>query len=226
MNVARAFTYIFEDENWVSKMLIGALVALASILILPIPILTGYLVAIVRRVAQGDETLPSWDDFARYWIDGLAIMVASLAYTLPFLILPFILLLPAVLAGATGSQELVDALGILGFSLSCILTVLWAMALLLVLPILTIDYAQRGDFGALFQAGRILGRVRACLGPVLMALIVGVLVGMVFSVVSLILGLIPCIGWLMNLAIAIYPLLVIGHVYGQIARRCPGGRYS
>lgn len=51
MDIAKAFTYVFEDARWITKIGIAAIVSLLSFLIIPIPLLTGYLVAVTRKGA-------------------------------------------------------------------------------------------------------------------------------------------------------------------------------
>ena len=220
MDIARSFVYMFDDRDWVTKVLIGVLVTLAGVLILPLPILSGYLIAIVRNVMRGDETLPDWNDIVRYWVDGLVLMVATVLYTLPFWLLPLLLVLPAMFAGGL-NQDLADTLGVVSVAVSCVSSLAWALVLLLVSPVLAVEYARTGEFGVLFRVGYILGRVRDCLGPILISLIVSVLAGMAAGIVSTILGLIPCIGWLLGLPLVFYPVIVVGHIYGQMGRECP-----
>ena len=86
MDIAKSFTYVFDDEQWVSKVGMGALVSLLSFLIIPIPLLTGWLVGITRNVMNGEKhPMPAWDDLGTLFRDGLSLLVASLVYTLPFL---------------------------------------------------------------------------------------------------------------------------------------------
>ncbi len=221
MDFARAFVYMFEDRDWITKVLIGSLVALASVLILPAPILGGYTVAVARNVMRGDETLPDWRDLLRYWVDGLAVLAAVVVYTLPFWLLPVLLVVPAALAGGLGSQEIADALGMATMAVSCLFTAAGLVVLLLISPILVVEYARSGEFSALFRVGHILRQVRDCLGPIFMALLVSVLVAILVSVVGTVLGLIPCVGWLLSLPLGFYPSLVTGHIYGQVGRTCP-----
>ncbi|NPA31001.1 MAG: DUF4013 domain-containing protein [Chloroflexi bacterium] len=221
MDIARSFVYMFEDRDWVSKVLIGVVIALAGILLLPLPILSGYLIAIVRNVMRGDETLPNWNDIVRYWVDGLILWVALLVYTLPFWLIPLLLMIPAMFAGGAGSQDLADALGMLSMSISCLSWLALSVVLVLVGPVLIIEYARTGDFGALFRFGRIFGMVRDCFGPILIAAAVSLALAFLVSTLSTVLGLIPCIGWLLALPLAFYPVLVMGHIYGQVARQCP-----
>ena len=88
MDVAKAFTYVTEDDRWIGKLGLGVLVSLLSFLIFPAFLLTGYLVGITRNVMNGEKRpLPEWEDLGTLFKDGLSIMVASVVYTLPFWLL-------------------------------------------------------------------------------------------------------------------------------------------
>jgi len=218
MDIGRAFSFVFEDERWVMKVLIAVVVAILSILIIPIPLLTGYMVAIARNVANGDETLPEWNDLGRMWMDGLAIIVANIVYTIPFWLIPLILMLPSAM---TSDKDLGMSLMSIGAALSCILIVIGVLLLLFISPALVVIYARTGEFGSLFQIGRILSFVQACITPILTALVIGILVSVAASIVGGLLNLVPCIGTILALPVAVYPLMVMGHAYGQVGRQCP-----
>ena len=221
MDLGRAFTFMLDDEDGLGKVLIAVLVSLAGIFILPLPILTGYMVAVARRVKQGDDSLPPWDDFVRYWLDGVVITVAMMVYTLPFWLVPGALFIGALLTGGAGSQDLADTLLLGSMALSCLSTLLWVVLSLLLGPVLTLMYIQEGRFAALFQVGRVTRFIRACFPWLLQALGIGLVLGFVIGVIGTVFGIIPCLGWLLMFALTPYPVMVMGHVYGQIARQCP-----
>lgn len=50
MDISKAFSYVFKDEQWAGKIGIGALISLLSFLIIPIPLLSGWMVGITRNV--------------------------------------------------------------------------------------------------------------------------------------------------------------------------------
>lgn len=84
MNYSRAFTYVFEDKNWLSKLLIAGLISL-------IPIigqfyLLGWMVEIIRRVrAQRTDILPT-THFSYFLTLGLKAFVVCLIYSIPLIL--------------------------------------------------------------------------------------------------------------------------------------------
>jgi len=85
MEFGRAFTYAFEDTDWLKKVGIAALVFL-----IPIVggiIVMGWALEITRRVINDDpQPLPDWSDFGGYLGKGFKAFVVSLVYALPVLL--------------------------------------------------------------------------------------------------------------------------------------------
>jgi len=218
MDIGRAFSFVFEDERWVTKVIIAVVVSLLSILIIPLPLLTGYMVAVARNVMNGDESLPEWENWGQLWMDGLAIIVANIVYTLPFWLIPMILMVPSLL---TSNEHTGISLMSAGMLLSCLFILVWIFLLLFISPALVVIYARTGEFGSLFQIGSIFSFVQACITPIITALVIGLLASIVVGVVAGVLNLIPCIGTILSLPVTVYPLMVMGHAYGQVGRQCP-----
>ena len=84
MDIGKSFTFIFDDEEWVSKLLIGVLFVLASTVIVGIPFLLGYMIRIVRNVMAGNEKpLPGWDDLGDLLKEGLILAVILIIWAIP-----------------------------------------------------------------------------------------------------------------------------------------------
>ncbi len=219
MNIGRAFTFMFDDPQWVSKMLIGAVISLFSFLVLPVFILLGYMVAVARNVMQGNERLPGWDNLMRYLTDGFFLWVAMVVYTLPFWVLGGASFLPMFLSAGASEEAQIVSMAVLLLGLC--LTFLFFLALFLITPALVVEYVANPSFGTLFRFGRVFGRVQRCFGPIVTVLLVSLVGGFLYGIVVSILSLIPCIGWILDLLLIIYPSLVAGYLYGQVARTCP-----
>ena len=89
MNYSRAFTYVFEDKDWLSKILIAGLISL-------IPIigqfyLFGWMVEIVRRTKAGRTDILPTTHFTYFLTLGLKLFVVCLIYSIPVIILSCIL---------------------------------------------------------------------------------------------------------------------------------------
>lgn len=215
MDVGRSFTFTFEDQNWIVKILIGGLAVLFSFLLIPIPLITGYQLAVIRNTANGaDLPLPEWDNIGKYFSDGIQVIIGGIVYYLPVIVLSCLVFgLTALAADSRGNVE--GALGVVVTCLNCILSIL-SLALGLILPAAILRFAATGRLAAMFEFGEVWNFIRNNLGNY----IVAVLLGWVASVVAFIVGLIPCgigIPWT-----TWWSTLVQGHLLGQVWRAAQG----
>lgn len=233
MNVNKAITFVFEDDQWLSKLLLATVISL-------IPLfggaaLTGYTIAILRNVREGQsQPLPSWDTLGEYFVDGLRYWVALLIYSIPLLILTcpiaLVWLLPAVVEDNQGlTTALTTVAGILSAGLGC-LALLYALLLWVVAPALQIRYAEVGKLAACLDFGEVLRFLFDNIGPIIIAQVLvwaaGFLATTVLGVVIGALGLVPICGWvlasllgLLFLPLAAWLMLFAAHLYGDISRR-------
>ena len=70
--------------------------------------------------------------------------------------------------------------------------------------------------------------IRDHMADILIAFLVSVVAVLAISVVTGIVAIVPCLGWiaaaLIGLAMGPYIQFVTGHLYGQIAAKLPGGK--
>ncbi len=157
MDVNKAIRFVMEDKQWISKLLIGALMSVLGFLILPALILQGYLVKVIRHVMNGNwNGLPEWDDWGELLKDGFFVTVAQIVYTLPFILLMIIGgAATGGMASVTGSDDLAAVAATGGGLLLLCLVVLFAVALLFLTPAILIQYAIKDDFSACFRFGEV-----------------------------------------------------------------------
>ena len=150
MNVGKSFSYVFDDEHWIGKIGIGAVLSLFVIFLIPIPLLIGWSVGITRNVLDGiKDPMPVWEDWGQLFSDGLKVLVAQLVYTIPFWLLLCVATAFAAVAGADSGG--LQALGFLGFGLLIIVALLFSIALFFLSPAIIIQYVRTDDFGACFR---------------------------------------------------------------------------
>ena len=224
MDVAKAFTFVTEDERWMSKIGIGA--ALASFLIIPIPLLVGYLVGITRNVKEGVERpLPEWDDFGQLFKDGLSVIVGQIVYTLPFWVIMCIALVASAgLGSLTDVNEDVMAAGFLAtWGLVICLSLVFAVVLFFLSPAIVIQYVNTNELGAMFRFGEVIAIARENVGDIVIAALASFAASLVISVVLGVFSAIPIIGWcggpIIGIVVGPYLTAVTGHLYGQIAAK-------
>jgi hypothetical protein len=213
MDIGKSFTFVFDDKDWIKKVAIAAGILALGILffwllfiptILAIALLGGYMVEIIRRVLRGEmDGLPEWDNWGVLMADGLKVWVIGVVYALPILILSLCLSIP--IAALSDRAEGLSSL--LSVFLSCI-SLLYAIAVTLVLPAATAAYAATNDLGAAFRFGQIFRLVGDNLPTYLITLVMTWVASAIGSLGSLVCG----VGWLATFP---YSYMVIGHLYGQ-----------
>ncbi|RLC97785.1 MAG: hypothetical protein DRI77_06515 [Chloroflexi bacterium] len=233
MDIGKAFGFVFEDKDWVSKLLLGSVILL-------IPIfgtfaLLGYTIALIRNVKAGEpRPLPAWQDMGSYFMDGLMFWVATLLYALPLLILVCPITVIGVMPAFAGDNEdlmtiLAGASGILTLGLGCV-AMIYGILLALLTPVLQIRYAETGEIGACLRFGEVFRFLFANIGSVIISQVLmwlaGVVVGGVLSAVIGVLSMIPICGWILGSAlgllmfpVGVWLMLFSAHLYGQIAQR-------
>jgi len=86
MDIGKAFTYVFEDEDWVKKVLIGGVINLIPIVGLLFT--SGYMLETLKNVMEGHPLpLPEWDDWGGKFMKGLMAAIIGLVYSLPVIVL-------------------------------------------------------------------------------------------------------------------------------------------
>jgi hypothetical protein len=223
MDIGKSLTYMFEDDRWVVKLLIGTGLVILSFLIIPIFFVQGYMVKIVRNMLDGlEKPLPEWEDWGKLFMDGLYLTIAGLVYSAPIWLLMICgtaVFLPAGLTEGDLSSTMAAAGGISFMLIACLAMILGILIALLY-PAITVQYAHEDNLGACFRFSEIIAMTRENLGDVIIALLVLLGVGLVLGL----LGVIPLIGWVIALVASFYTTVVSGHLFGQIGRHMLGGK--
>jgi Protein of unknown function (DUF4013) len=219
MDIGKAFMFVFEDKDWVVKLLIAAAILLVGVLlgvliipgILAAALLAGYGVEITRRVIHDDpQVLPEWTNWGELMVDGLKVIVIGLVYALPIIVVSACMGIPIGIL----SEDAQELSSLFSAALSC-LSFLWAIVMSLVLPAAIGAYAAKGELNAAFRFGEILALVRNNFKTYLLVLVMAWVASIIGG-----LGTIVCfIGWFVTLP---YSYMVTGHLYGQAYKQVTG----
>jgi len=215
MDIGRAFSYVFEDEEWLTVILIGGL-----LLLIPIfgqIVLIGFMLEAARNVANGSpRRLPRWSNIGEKFSQGLAGFVIGLVYALPVLLLAFVLVCVAIsgAVAAGGSEDGGAVGGLIGLTSLCLVPLMVLLGLVLQ-PLMLAGYGrylQTGSLGAALRVGDVWAMLRADLGGWvvlwLLQLVCGVVAGL--GSVAFVIG---------ALFTGVYAQAVFGHLLGQHLRR-------
>lgn len=206
MDFGKSFSYVFEDENWISKVLVGVVITL-------IPIVNfasyGYMIQVLKNVRDGVERpLPEWDNFGKYFVDGLKSLVGFLVYFIPVFVLSFVMI-PVGIAAENGAVS-DDVVAMVMFLVMCLMFIFIAVPMFLY-PALYIQYAKNDSIGDMFNISEIWDLIGKNLGNYVIVLL------MIFFV----LGLISAAGILLCFVgvffTAWWVQLIAAHMMGQLA---------
>jgi hypothetical protein len=170
MDAGRSFTWMFQQDGWIGKVIIGGL-----LLIIPIfgwLVVAGYIVRTLSNRVQGREELPAWDDWGDLLIKGLILTVVAIIYSLPGFVL--------------------SALRI------PFLSALWSLVVYLVLPAGLLRYVTNGEsFGAFFDFSWIISFIQENIGNYLLAFVLAIVAGIIagFGIILLIIGVLFTSFW-------------------------------
>jgi len=203
MDFAQAFSFPFQDKEWIKKIVVTALISL-------IPILGGIAVLgwsleVARRLIRGEApVLPDWSNFGGLLSLGIKGFVVSLVLSIPLIVL----YLPASLLSAfADSEQMATLLSIVSICTGC-LGLLYAIAFMFVLPAAYGQLAATDSLAEAFNVRKLVSLIRNAPAAYLI-----VVLGLLVAGIIAPLGVILCvIGVFFTFA---YTLAVEGHLFGQ-----------
>jgi hypothetical protein len=207
-------TFMFKDPEWGKKGIIGALLNLIPIVNF---VTTGYALETLNNVREDRQPiLPDWSvNFGDYFMKGLVVVVFSLLYALPMIIVSGIL-------GGIGSAA-GGGVGTFFNAIAGLISFVYSIALIFWMQGALINYAVKNSFGAAFEFTAILDLVRGNLGRLIMTVVIWVVGGVAIGVLAAVLMVIPCLGWiadaLLFLVAAFYLMLVMAYNCGIVAKQ-------
>ncbi|MFO7270191.1 DUF4013 domain-containing protein [Sphaerobacter thermophilus] len=203
MDIGRAFTFTFQDSQWIKKVAIGGLLVL-------IPIIgwlfvSGYWLRLVRQVVENEDVpLPEWNDFGGDLVRGLKFIVVAFVWSIPAAIV-------SLMASFSGNG---NDLSSTNLGLQCLSTIL-SLGAAFVQPLFATRVALTEDIGAGLQFGAIFNEIR----PVATSLLIVLLMSIVIALLAMV-GVVLCIIGVIFTVFFAY--VVQAHLYGQVRRQLQG----
>ncbi|HEX7155011.1 MAG TPA: DUF4013 domain-containing protein [Thermoanaerobaculia bacterium] len=213
LDFSRPFAYVFDDPNWVQKILIGGLFYLAGIFIVGWFFLFGYVAQTTRNIIAGvPHPLPEWNDLGGFFAEGLRVAGVWLVYMLPLFLVFIGLMVPTTILGAIGgSQENEAAEAMAGLFMGCIYCLMLPIGLAFAfwLPAAMLRVAVKQRFSAGFEFGAIWAFIRGNVGNYLLAVLVMFIARFVGGAGVMLF----CIGVIFT---AFWAFLISAHAYAQV----------
>ena len=76
--IEEALRFPFKEEGWFRKGVGGYLLAVASLLVIPAPLLLGYMVRVMK-----EDQMPGFKNLVQMFIDGLKALAIAISYLVP-----------------------------------------------------------------------------------------------------------------------------------------------
>ncbi|MGC8837892.1 MAG: DUF4013 domain-containing protein [Anaerolineae bacterium] len=214
MDVGKSFTYMFEDKDWLVKIVLGGVFGLLSAFLIGAPFVIGYMLEVIRRVARGDpQPLPDWDNLGEKFVQGLVLIVIMAIWLIPsWIVLCVQLGITIPFGNDPDYAGLVTAVSLCG---SC-LNILWGIGVSFFSPAIFTRYAVTGRFASAFQFAEIWRFTTKNFVNVLIAVLLAWVAGLVagFGVILCFVGVFLTWFW---------SVLVEAHLFGQVYRLAQTG---
>jgi hypothetical protein len=219
MDIGKSFTYVFEDPNWIMKVLIGGIVGI-------IPIVNfaalGFMVTTLKNVADSQpQPLPEWGNFGEHFMKGLYVFVGALVYIAPILLLYCCMMVIPIALGGAGSaagrdagSTLAGVGSILSMCLGCLMFLL-VLVVAVMFPAALTRYAMSSQLSTFWDFRGNFDLISKNLGNYIMAILIVWVAGFLASF-----GMILCI--IGVFFTSFWSQLVSAHVYAQFWRASQG----
>ncbi len=216
MDIGKSFTYMFDDEKWLMKILLGGIIGIVPILNF---VVYGYMLDATKNVAEGRALpLPEWgEDFGGKFVKGLLAVIIGVVYAIPIWVIMCLSWLVTLILGGGASLFESDAAaagagglaGVLAICLYCLMA-LYGIFLIIWLPAALTRFAVQGGFGSAFQFGEIRSLIQGNLGNYLLAIVIAMVAGVIaeFGIIACGVGVLFTMFW----AYLVYAFL-LGNVW-------------
>jgi len=212
----------YPSKN-LKRVVVLGISLLFSILIIPLFIVLGYALRVMRKSIEGETEPPAFDELGTMIVDGLKYLVVMIGYFLIPMILMVMGIIPVVASIAESgdvmsSGELIASsagvgLFLLGILLAIVISVIANMGIA--------NMAHAGKLGAAFRFGEILQIIGSIgWGKYIGWYIVLFVIVMLFSVVGMLVQFIPILGFLAYILViapyaTIFQYRAIGLIYRE-----------
>ena len=208
-NIGNAFSYQFKDKQWVNKFLLGSLFVFLAFFLIPIPFLVGYMVQNIRNtINKAENPMPEWKNLGKMYVEGLKFFVYCLVYSIPVLLIIFVMIFGIILSIALDEPDLIGFFMISFFGLQGLI-MLYALLMNLISPVLYIKYANGEPAKNLYNFKEIYNFIKNNFTNLLIAIGLSMATGFIvnFGMMIFFIGLFPA---------AFYASTVMAYLYGQI----------
>ena len=208
---AKPFSYVFDDPEWLTKILIGGLFYIAGFLIVGWFFILGYVAKTTRNIIAGHpRPLPEWQNLGDFFNEGLRLFGVMLAIILPLVGLAMVIMIPASILGSVNNEGAEVVSGLMSGAIVCLFVPI-SLAITFFMPAMLLFAAVEQRFGAAFEFGRIWPFIKQNIGNYVLAIVVYLIARFIggFGIMLL------CIGVVFT---GFWSFLITAHGFAQVYR--------
>lgn len=215
--IAESLHYLYDDDDRLRTVLIGGVLLIFGWLLLPLFLVMGYAVRVIRRTATGDETVPGFDDWGDLAVTGAKAFVIQFVYGAVPAALAAAFVGVAVLGAASGGEG-GAAVGGLVAAVGGLLAVVLGLVAAYLAPAAVANFAAKGTLGAGFAVADLR---RVWTSPIYArAWLAGAAIVLGAGVVAGVLGVVPVLGQVVAAFVTFYAVVaayyIIGHAWADL----------
>lgn len=216
--IEESLRYLRSSEEWIKTVLIGGVLALFGFLLIPLFILVGYYVRVLRGTMNDDNEPPVFDDWGTMLMDGLKGFAIYLVYGLVPAIVGTVIVFVGVGGAVAGNSGVAGAIGSLVALVGLLVTLVLGLAAAYIIPAALANFVEKDDVMAGFAFGElrtvITTKAYAMGWLTAFALLVGA--GILTSVLSIVPFIGTVIGVFVTFYAAVAAFYVIGHTWADV----------
>ncbi len=207
----KPFGYVFEDPEWLQKILIGGLFYMLGFLLIGWFFILGYVAQTARNIVAGHpRPLPNWENLGEFFAEGLRLFGVLLCIILPLVVLAVGIMVPAGVLSSIDNEGAHALGGLLSGSIACLFVPI-SLAVTFFMPAMLLFAAIERRFSAAFEFSRIWPFIKQNIGNYVLAIVVYLIARFIggFGIVLL------CIGVVFT---AFWSFLITTHAFAQVYR--------
>lgn len=215
--ITESLDYLREGDDALKTVLVGGILLIFGWLLVPMFVLMGYIVRVLRRTAAGNDEAPVFDDWEDLLVTGAKAFAIQFGYGFVPALLAAVFVVFGVLGAASGSEGGAAVGGLLAVVGVLVASVLGLLAAYLS-PAAVANFAERGTIGAGFALDDL--RPVWTSAVYARAWLLGAVVVLGAGIVGGLLGIVPVLGQVLTAFVTFYALVaasyIVGHAWGDL----------
>ncbi|MFW5959053.1 MAG: DUF4013 domain-containing protein [Natronomonas sp.] len=201
-------TFPMENDDWFVTTIIGGVLMLLSVFIVPLFLVYGYIVGVIRGSLGGASEPPSFGDWTTLLVEGVQAWFIGVIYMLIPLIVGGLTVGGSVLATASGTNT-GSAIGSGGMYIGFLVTFLLSLVFGYIAVAAIVNFAREERFGAAFDFDVLKGIVMHRDYAIAWLVAIGI-----FFVASLV-NAVPLLGWILGPFVGFYAAVVAADLWAD-----------